>query len=670
MMNKSVGRDVENSVGYPVFEQLLKERFKVKSAGKKLFRINPISDDLWLAYLDNLEGSERQQFNCNCCKSFIRKYGDLAIISEDGKIESILWSLENVPKYFRNAVQDLKIAVETGEVKEVFFSDEATLGSPFSGGYGHLNVKLSPSQVNVSSFKQAHQLAAEKDQEFRMLKTAVANFDIETVEKGIALLKTGTIYRGEQFLDNLEWFKKVVLNKQTNSLWKAVAEAPVGFARVKNNVVGTLLEDIVSGYTNQQIATRLSNKLDPAQYMRSQSAPTIGNIEQAERLVKQYGLEDSLRRRYAKMSEIPEYIWENKAHSKSEERTGLFASITPKVTKQQFDVDDSLPMATMTWDKFSRTVLPNVSSMSAKMDNHNRLMSLVTEAVEGSENIMKWNNPFSWYYHGGADAEMRRRVESAGGRYENNDIRVSLMWNTYTDLDLHCQISSIGGTSFGHIYYGNKRSEGGYLDVDMNVSPTTREPVENIRFVNAEVRRYEFYVNNYTNRDDHNSYVAELEVNGKVYRISDTVGRFGDIPLFTFEYNGDGTISNLKTGSSTVTSSKLWNANDEFINVKAIVKSPNVWGDNESDFGHTFFLLDDIKDESEGAGRGFFNEMLRGDLHEIRKTLESYAAQTRIEGIEEADTFGLGFKDNSDWDLILKVVEGKVARLIKIDRFD
>lgn len=76
------------------------------------------------------------------------------------------------------------------------------------------------------------------------------------------------------------------------------------------------------------------------------------------------------------------------------------------------------------------------------------------------------------------DAEMKARVEGAGGMYENVDIRASLMWNNRNDLDLH--IMTPGGF---HIFYAQKRAPcGGFLDVDMNVTGETTKPVENIRW--------------------------------------------------------------------------------------------------------------------------------------------------------------------------------------------
>ncbi|MCB2264243.1 MAG: hypothetical protein LGR52_15085 [Candidatus Thiosymbion ectosymbiont of Robbea hypermnestra] len=87
------------------------------------------------------------------------------------------------------------------------------------------------------------------------------------------------------------------------------------------------------------------------------------------------------------------------------------------------------------------------------------------------------------------DAEIARRVAEAGGRHGNVDVRISLLWNTRDDLDLHVT------TPFGRvIYYGNKNADGGVLDVDRNVNGTTRQPVENVRWARGQAPAGEYRV--------------------------------------------------------------------------------------------------------------------------------------------------------------------------------
>lgn len=99
------------------------------------------------------------------------------------------------------------------------------------------------------------------------------------------------------------------------------------------------------------------------------------------------------------------------------------------------------------------------------------------------------------------DAEMKKRVEEAGGMYENVEIGMTLMWYNTNDLDLHV-LDPCGH----HIYFGtNCRSNGrppaecgGYLDVDKNVHGETTKPVENIRWEkHAPKGHYKVFVQNY-----------------------------------------------------------------------------------------------------------------------------------------------------------------------------
>ena len=70
--------------------------------------------------------------------------------------------------------------------------------------------------------------------------------------------------------------------------------------------------------------------------------------------------------------------------------------------------------------------------------------------------------------------ELRSRLEREGAK--SSDVQISLMWNNYNDLDLH-----VVCPSGERIHGGNRESAcGGELDVDANVRPETKKPVENV----------------------------------------------------------------------------------------------------------------------------------------------------------------------------------------------
>lgn len=92
-----------------------------------------------------------------------------------------------------------------------------------------------------------------------------------------------------------------------------------------------------------------------------------------------------------------------------------------------------------------------------------------------------------------AMSELQQRLEREGAR--SGDVQVSLMWNNYNDLDLH-----VVCPSGERIHGGNKISAcGGELDVDANVRPETKKPVENVVWDDntAQPGEYQVYVHHY-----------------------------------------------------------------------------------------------------------------------------------------------------------------------------
>lgn len=70
--------------------------------------------------------------------------------------------------------------------------------------------------------------------------------------------------------------------------------------------------------------------------------------------------------------------------------------------------------------------------------------------------------------------ELQARLAREGAK--SSDVQVSLMWNNYNDLDLH-----VVCPSGERIHGGNRKSAcSGELDVDANVRPDSRKPIENV----------------------------------------------------------------------------------------------------------------------------------------------------------------------------------------------
>ena len=89
--------------------------------------------------------------------------------------------------------------------------------------------------------------------------------------------------------------------------------------------------------------------------------------------------------------------------------------------------------------------------------------------------------------------ELKERLEREGAK--SSDVQISLIWNNYNDLDLH-----VVCPSGERIHGGNRESAcGGELDVDANVRPESKKPVENVVWPEGKAPggTYKAYVHHY-----------------------------------------------------------------------------------------------------------------------------------------------------------------------------
>jgi hypothetical protein len=113
------------------------------------------------------------------------------------------------------------------------------------------------------------------------------------------------------------------------------------------------------------------------------------------------------------------------------------------------------------------------------------------------------------------------RVQRAGGR--SGDVQVSLAWNNVNDLDLH-----VVDPRGEEIYYQHRNSRsGGRLDVDMNVTPQTAQPVENVYWPlrGAPRGQYRVMVNHFRNHGgrDPTAFTIRVLVKGQVRSYASTI---------------------------------------------------------------------------------------------------------------------------------------------------
>jgi hypothetical protein len=423
-----------NDRPYDEYDKLLgqiRESFEIAThSNKHLFTTTAADMDLFDSFLIRLPIEARQHYNCNECRRFINKYGHLVTINEYGDLEPVMWSY--APSFFAKAVFAIHDIVKRSKVTGEFITSDKRLGVAKTGVWHHMSVDIPGTMRHNERLYTADQVMAQKKEEFKMLVDALNRYKLDTVKTAVNILESNSLYRGDKVLGIARWFLKVyqetdaLRNKTTtkhlytNLIWKKVAEAPAGFCHVHSSMIGTLLDDIEDGYSFEEVKRRFDEKMNPLKYQRPQTAPGSGNVKRAEEIVAKLGLENSLKRRFARLDEI-NTIWKPHVIPAPLTTTGIFAGIKTKEKEKLWTNDISPRTQTMTWDKFRRTVLADAKKIELYVSQYKSgFAAFVTAEDNAAPPIVQWDseenrNPFSWYLYSGGSYPEVWNIE--GGEY-------------------------------------------------------------------------------------------------------------------------------------------------------------------------------------------------------------------------------------------------------------
>lgn len=116
-----------------------------------------------------------------------------------------------------------------------------------------------------------------------------------------------------------------------------------------------------------------------------------------------------------------------------------------------------------------------------------------------------------------------------------------------------------------------------------------------------------------------------------------------------------------------------WNLpSKEYVEVTGITLQPNLWQPGFDHHGNgVFFLLKDCKDKRNYSS-ALFPETLKGELREIRATIEAYSKRNKLADYDEASACGLCFQEraNSKWECKLRVTTDVGVRNYILNRWD
>lgn len=644
---------------------------KMMEAGK-LFIVNVDNDLLWMGYLLSFpEGEERQSHNCNACKSFIRHMGKAVSIDPVTYEIKTFWDDVHTPGYEKTAT-DLAKLVKEAAICNIFMQDInefhgcdhniQRLPDGSTRQWNHLYVDLPRHYRFNSRTSDFHSLAALKGEVVArrgVFMRSLTELKTEAVETVIDLIEDNNLYRGSEFLKNLQEFlnvKKSVegITNLENYCWLHYNN-PI--AKIRNTAMGTLLINLSEGMDLERAVKAYENIMAPTNYKRPNAIITKKQIAQAQKTVEELGLVDALPRRHAQVEDISvnDVLFVNRDTAKRMIGGSMLdmLSADKPVNPKEFTKATEI-----TIEQFLKDILPGSTNVEALVENNHipNFVTLTAPVNKDAGNLFKWNNNFAWVYNGSVADSFKEKVKAAGGNVEGF-MRCSLHWFNFDDLDVH--VTEPNGNE---IYYGKKHSynTGGTLDVDMNAGGgISRDAVENIVWTDRSKLasgRYTVFVHQFNKRESIDvGFEFEIEIDGELHKFAydKVVKDVVTVAYIDVSRNGI-TVSPVLPANASYKSKTEWGIDTmKFQKVSCIMLSPNYWEGNSIGNKHYFFMLDECKNPD--PVRGFFNEYLRPDLEkQHHRVFEALASKAKTE-YSDNQLSGLGFSSTQRNELIVKV---------------
>ncbi|MCK9430035.1 MAG: hypothetical protein M0R17_08535 [Candidatus Omnitrophica bacterium] len=698
------------------FTTLIQLQFNKMCGTGKLFRSSLTGQQIWDLYISGFNKEQNPIFrdpnssthNCNLCKNFIRRYGNIVAVDENYDILT-MFDVTECGDY-TNVAKTLSDTIKRSAIANVFFETFDELNSlPYEScnknatnfklgidknvkrytkeeaekygvvkpneirTFNHLHLYL-PKQFVSMSNKSIESIMSDYRDAKNVFQRTMKEIPLDTLNLVKDLIQQGSLldgqthlYKIEQIIPFKQQYDNMDVYKRDNWCWMVSSNLP--YAKFKNELIGVLCTELAEGKELNAACQAWNKRVDPVNYMKAVASITKKQIEEARKFVEENGYEESFNRRFATIDDIKAseilHINIGKGDIKN---ISIFDEVKPTSTKHKRS--EFYGIEEVSIDKFMTDILPNCTSVEAFLSNKHEgnMVSLTTTNIKESKPIFKWSNNYSWTFNGNlaGKSQIKEAVKVAGGKVDGV-LRFSIMWSGInldnSDLDAHCI-----EPHHNEIYFGRKFSHEttGELDIDI-MQPLSQMPngaVENIvypQLIKMVDGTYKFFVRQYNARNSQ-GFKAEIEFNGESYYYEYNQPVRGDIMVANVTLN-DGQFSIEHLLPTTRLTKELYGLQTgEFHKVNLVCLSPNHWGNNNIGNKHYFFMLNDCICPT--SIRSFHNENLIPELAQHRKVLEVLGNTTMI-GSTNKQLSGLGFNATVRDELIVKL-SGSFKRLIKI----
>lgn len=696
----------------------------------KLFKSSLSGSEVWDLYINSFSPEDDPTFrcpetsvhNCNHCKNFIRRYGNIVAIDGEFKVMSIFDVIVDTDDEYFNTVKVLSKALKSASIGEVFYETFDELSSlPYekckktnkifrlgvavnhkiytpeeASKYGntvnadkiyefdHIHLDLPSEFVNMTG-DSYEKIAAKFRTDKEVFLRSMEEISLDTLILVRDLISQGSLLNANSQLTKVKDFIK--FKKKYNDLthnqkdnWSWVTSYNLLTAKFKNELIGTFCSDLSQGVELNRAWAEWNRRVDPVNFMKAVAPITEAQKKATRKFVEDNNYLESFDRRFATLDDIKvtEIAHMNVDNDSSLKNVSIFDDIKTKSSQHKKSIFENVEEVSI--EKFMKNVLPSCTSIEAFIENSHggNFVTLTTSVNKSSKNMFNYNNNYSWTYRNNlaGKSQIKEAVKNAGGNVEGV-LRASMIWNNESpmtdgsDLDIWCKQPNgvkIGfSTGYRKDSGGQYSDFGGQLDLD-NQNPNNKLAIENIYFKDLNRMgdgEYLFWVNQYS-ANNSKGFKFEIEFDGN---------------LFNYEYNSplsyrkDVTVAKITLKNGVFDIVHLLEPKDikpvevygltsqKFHKVNLVCLSPNHWDGNVAGNKHYFFMLD--KCRATGSIRTFHNENLNSDLKEFRKTLDSLGDLLSINPNGEKQLSGVGFNETVRDELIVKC-KGSFNRILKI----
>ena len=427
IVSKATAETFSDQDNYPKVRELVAKRIRSVSedpnmAGQYLYLVTPRSSKkLHEIFIDNIPERVRQHYRCNTCFMFINRVGALVTIDDDGTLHSVCWDvpLEEVGM-FAPAFNEMKKAVESGTVRNVFSYDEKnkfmeksgiqelTLGIPVTWNWDHFYGTLNLANIYAPVYRVSEEEFRER---LNISRENLNRWNIPAIKKALAYAGSGDLFATDKVKSQCELLLEIIDKYTTtisaNGRLRLMWENSFFLYHIGGSSIGELLDDFQNdNLSDSECIDRYNSKVDPLKYKRSQAAPSEALIKQAEKLISDLGAENSLKRRFALVSDLPRLLWAPKADEddNKEYRSGVFSKVKSKENaKDDYELVHN-DGGKITLTKFMKSVVPGAKRITVITPAIGSYAAYVTAVDMEAPCIIKWDskevrNPISQYVY-------------------------------------------------------------------------------------------------------------------------------------------------------------------------------------------------------------------------------------------------------------------------------